>query len=578
MISDLAPFGIVETTLDGRFVSVNDAFVSLLAYPSREQLLMQEASSVYRSPEHRRKIIETLRTSGRVEDKELQLLRADGTPIWTRISSHLITENNRQLVQTYVLPIDDLKEASERYAEIVESIRAVTWRADRETLRFTEVSAEAERLLGFPLARWYEEGFWESRIHPDDREWAVAFCRATTAANRSHQFEYRMIAADGHIVWVRDMVRVSGTELSGVLADITMEKAADERLRASEERYRSVVHGAREIIYTLTPDGMLTSLNPAFEAITGWKAADWIGRDALALVHPDDQERLQQRLRDRASDPSLRRFEMRVRAADGSYRTIEAWGAGRRDRNGTIVERFGFASDITAQRALETTIERLEQTTRLAALDRIAATMAHEFRNVLSAAATARDILLRDSQNVQNAVRILANCVRRGQSITDDVLRFTRPADVDRRRVDATALLRDVAEETDALLHGITLNVAEPPASLTIEGDAALLQQALLNIVLNARDATPRGGRIDLGAAVSDDDPHRLHIWIRDEGAGIAAEVMPRIFEPMFTTKSKGTGLGLPVTRQIVATHGGSIYAESEPGHGATFHILLPLA
>ncbi|HYO76166.1 MAG TPA: PAS domain S-box protein, partial [Thermoanaerobaculia bacterium] len=548
-----------------------DAFVTLLAYPSREELLMQQASTVYRSPEHRRKIMDALRACGRVEDKELQLLRADGTPIWTRISSHLITENDRQLVQTYVMPIDDFKEATERYAEIVETIRAVSWRADRETLRFTEVAPEAERLLGFPLERWYEEGFWESRIHPDDREWAVAFCRATAAANRSHQFEYRMIAADGHVVWVRDMVRVSGTELSGVLADITIEKAADERLRASEERFRSLVAGAREIIYTLTPDGILTSLNPAFEAVTGWTAADWTGRHALALVHPEDQEPLRQRLRDRVDDSSMRQFEVRVRAADGTYRTIEVWGAGRRDRNGVVVERFGFANDITELRALERTIEQLEQATRLAALDRIAATMAHEFRNVLSAAGTARDILLRDAsaQNVHNATRILTTCLRRGQSITDDVLRFTRPGEVDRRRVDAATLLRDVAGETNALLYAIALHVIEPPPSLTVEGDPTLLQQALLNIVVNARDATPRGGRIEVGAAVSD-DPRRLHIWVRDEGPGIDPDVMPRIFEPMFTTKSKGTGLGLAVTRPSVAMNGGTIDAESEQGHGAT--------
>lgn len=572
MNHELAPFGIVETTVDGRFVAANQTFIDMLAYPSREALLEREVVSIYRRPEDRRHVVETLRETGALEDRELQLVRADGRPVWTRISAHIVDGT----IQSYVLPIDELKETQERYAEIVESIGAATWRADRATLCFTEVADEVERLLGFPKERWYEQGFWESRIHPDDRQWAVEFCRSATAANRSHQFEYRMIAADGRVVWVRDMVRVHNGEISGVLIDITAEKATDERVRASEERYRNVVDGARDIIYTVTPHAVLTSLNPAFEAITGWKASEWIGRSALMLVHPEDRVRIERQLRD--GDTSTRQFEVRVRASDGSYLTFEVWGAVRHDRDGQVAERFGFAHDLTQQRLLEDELAHLEQSARVAALDRIAATMAHEFRNVLMAVAAARDILRRSTsaEVVKNATKILSTCMRRGQAITDDVLRFTRPGVLDRQVMTAGGLLHEVATEAEALLRGFTLRVVAPKEAVTIHGDPRLLQQALLNLILNARDVTPRDGTIELGAERVE-DARSLHLWVRDEGAGIAPEVLPRIFEPLFTTKNKGTGLGLAVTQQIVEMHQGTIFARPEAGAGTTFHIVLPL-
>lgn len=572
MNPDLAPFGIVETTPDGRFLQANQAFLEMLAFPSRDALFRRVAASVYRRAEDRRKIMEALQRDGRVEDEELQLVRADGRPVWTRISAHLVDGN----IQTYVLPIDEFRETQQRYSEIVESIGAVTWRAERETLRFLEVSDEAERLLGFPREKWFEEGFWESRIHPDDREWAVEFCKSATAANRSHQFEYRMIAADGRVLWVRDMVRVHNGEMSGVLVDISVEKAVGERIRASEERYRSVVDGAHAVIYTTTPDAILTSLNPAFETITGWKAAEWIGRSVLLLLHPDDRESQEYLGRDDVADP--RELEVRVRAANGTYMPFAIWGSVRRGPDGKIVERFGFGRDLTQQRQLEADLAQFEQVARVTAVDRIAATMAHEFRNVLMGIGAARDILRRagSPEIARNAVAILSTCMRRGQAITDDVLRFTHPGELDRTPVDATALLRDVAAEAEALMRGCTLHVIEPGEPLSIDGDTRLLHQALLNLILNAHDVTPSGGTIEL-AATRADDGRSLHVWVRDEGPGIPPDILPRIFEPLFTTKAKGTGLGLPVAHQIVQMHRGTLYARSEPGEGTTFHMVVPL-
>jgi two-component system cell cycle sensor histidine kinase/response regulator CckA len=573
MNTELAPIGMVETTLDGRFLAANHAFVEMLAYPSREALLEQPATAVYRSAEDRRTIVDALRRHGVVEEEELQLMRADGRAVWTRISAHLVEGR----IHGYILPIDEWKETRERYAEIVDTIGAVSWRADRTTLRFTEVSDEAERLLGFPLERWFAEGFWESRIHPDDREWAVAFCKSATAANRSHQFEYRMLAEDGRVIRVRDMVRVhDDAEISGVLLDITVERVAEERIRASEERYRSVVDGARDIIYTVTPDAMLTSANPAFETITGWKAADWIGRNVLLLLHPDDRARVEQQLAEHGDE--LREFEVRMRMADGTYRMFEVWRAARFTADGRVAERFGFARDVSQQRMLESEIQQFEQTMRVVALDRIAATMAHEFRNVLMAVAAARDILRRSASGdvVKSATSILTSCMRRGQAITDDALRFTRPGRLDGGPISANTLLHDVAIEAEALLRGADLQVLEPTEPVTIDGDARLLQQALLNLILNAREVSPKGGTIQL-AAQRAEDARSLHIWVRDEGPGIPPDVLPRIFEPLFTTKHNGTGLGLAVTKQIVAMHKGTISAKSVPGAGAEFHIVLPL-
>ena len=163
--------------------------------------------------------------------------------------------------------------AEERYCELLDSVHAIVWRGDARTFQFTYVSREAEVLLGHPPERWLEPNFWQNHIHPDDREAAISFCKKATEEKRSHEFEYRMMAADGRVVWFRDVVRViveegSPKELFGVMIDISERRQAEALLEGQKDLLEMIAMGTRleQVLDGLTrfvearSEGMLCSI------------------------------------------------------------------------------------------------------------------------------------------------------------------------------------------------------------------------------------------------------------------------------------------------------------------------------
>jgi nitrogen-specific signal transduction histidine kinase/CheY-like chemotaxis protein len=244
-------------------------------------------------------------------------------------------------------------------------------------------------------------------------------------------------------------------------------------------------------------------------------------------------------------------------------------------------------TDLSERRKLEA---RLEQANRLSSLGRLAATVAHEFNNVLMGIAPFVEVVRRapSAQKVATSLDHIANSVKRGRRITQDILRFTQPAEPVRARVEVESWVHAVAMEARSLLSPI-FDIEVDVQPLSVEGDANQLHQIFMNLLLNARDAMPGGGtiriaarrephdaRFSFGAPV---DPDRyVHFIISDTGCGMSEETLRHALEPLFTTKKSGTGLGLAVTHQVVLRHGGEIFIESAVGEGTTFHIFLPLA
>ena len=183
------------------------------------------------------------------------------------------------------------QEADVRYQMLVESVGAIVWQGNPATLQFTFVSREAEHILGYPIARWTSEPtFWADHIHADDREWAVAFCERATERRAPHTFEYRMIAADGRVIWLRDIVRVvtvaGKEELAGVMVDITRAKEVDERLRIQDRAISAIAEGVL-IVDAAQSDFPIVYVNRAFELLTGYSSAEVMGRNCRFLQGPD---------------------------------------------------------------------------------------------------------------------------------------------------------------------------------------------------------------------------------------------------------------------------------------------------
>ena len=501
--------------------------------------------------------------------------------------------------------------------------------------------------------------------------------------------------------------------LANTLAEAIEREEATSALVKSEQRYRSVVEGASEIIFDVDRDGIICSLNRAFESITGYLREDFIGRPFRELfADGDDAERAAAMLQQLVETRQRVQWETSAHRADGTRVVLEI-NSVPKELNGQVVSMHGFARDVTeARRAeqerqqltanlqllLESTAEgifaidvdgrcqlvnraaartlqrgedqllgrdmhelthgiathsrrdcpllgvaktattivvadetfqradgspfpveysaaplidqgrtvgvvvtftditerrkleaKLEQANRLSSLGRLAATVAHEFNNVLMGIAPFVEVIRRTTarDRIEASLGQIALSVARGKRITSEILRFTQPAEPVRAAVDVAEWLRALATEARTVLSAtITLDVASQEG-IAIHADANQIHQTLMNLIVNARDAMPGGGTLTIRAVRERQDaqfpfgriehPERfVRVSVNDTGTGMTAETRRHIFEPLFTTKKSGTGLGLPLAHQIVARHGGDIYVESTIGHGTTFHLFLP--
>ncbi len=258
-------------------------------------------------------------------------------------------------------------EALDRLAQIAAVVDAILWEAEAATLRFTYVSERAETILGYPLHRWLQEpDFWPRILHPEDRERTLALCRAATDAGRDHVLEYRVLAADGRVVWLRDLVRVvSGPDsrpalLRGAMVDVTERKAAEAALQASEARFRALVQRASDMVLVLDAAGRLRYVSPSVTRLLGHDAADVLGADAFGFVHPEDRERVRASFAGVVGEPGGHPpTEFRVRHADGSWHWLEATATNLLDDPHVrgVVENL---RDITERKLAEKTLRESE--------------------------------------------------------------------------------------------------------------------------------------------------------------------------------------------------------------------------
>ena len=247
----------------------------------------------------------------------------------------------------------------------------------------------------------------------------------------------------------------------------------------------------------------------------------------------------------------------------------------------------------TEQRARRTLEEQLEKTNRVASLGRLAATIAHEFNNVLMGISPFVELLKRSDVAFERrliALDHMTKSIQRGRRITEEILLFTNPPEPLFEPVQLWQWAQSIAHEMRPLLGAqYTFIVDANDRKLRAVADIGQLHQVISNLVINARDAMPEGGRITLRicreAADSRFDfgvvpqiEHFAHLIVQDEGHGMSAETRRQVFEPLFTTKRHGTGLGLAIAHKVIRRHAGLIFVESEPGKGTSFHVFLPLA
>jgi PAS domain S-box-containing protein len=349
-----------------------------------------------------------------------------------------------------------------------------------------------------------------------------------------------------------------------------------EALERREEHYRSLIEHSLDLISILNLDGTIRYASPSHERLLGYPAGELVGRNALSFVHADDSARVQSAL---VNGNNGRAVECRVYHRDGSLRVLESFS---RDLshvagvNGMVVN----SRDITERKRLE---EQLHHSQRLEAVGRLAGGVAHDFNNLLMVI-TGYSHMLLDAMHPSDPARLdleqVVKASERATDLTRQLLAFSRRQGVRASLVDLNALVREMDRMLRRVLgEEIELCVNLDPQLKAVSADAGQIEQVILNMAVNARDAMPGGGNLTLetrNAATPARDC--VTLTVRDTGIGMDAPVLSRIFEPFFTTKEHGTGLGLATSYGIIKENGGDLRVESAPGKGTTFRIELPVA
>ena len=377
------------------------------------------------------------------------------------------------------------------------------------------------------------------------------------------------------------------------------ERAARDLAEAHRATLATVVERINDAIIGLTPAGIVTAWNGGAERLFGYAAAEILGQPVAILTDQaglDEQTGVLDRVRQ--GEPKLQ-YETRRRRKDGTPVDVALTITPIEDTAGQVIGVSAVARDITAakeaaerQRSLQ---ERTNQAQRMESLGRLAGGVAHDFNNILAIVANYTDFAIdetADRPGVQADLIQVRTAVDRATNLTRQLLTFTRGDAIQPQDVDLNGALAEVRAMLERTIgEHITLLAVPSPRPPTVHADPGQIQQILLNLAINARDAMPEGGTIVLEANTAAIDGNELNmqpplaagtyarLLVSDTGEGMSPEVATRIFEPFYTTKphGKGTGLGLATVYGIVTEAGGSINVYSEPGIGTTFRIYLPL-
>ncbi len=483
-----------------------------------------------------------------------------------------------------------LRESEERFRQLAEHINDVFWVSSPDKTRLEYVSPAYEKIWGRSVGSLHDDpSTWTDAILAEDRARIVE--AAARQADAPYDVNYRIRRPDGSIRWIHDRAFPVRNEAGKVMRLVGVAEDVTDR-RMAEERFRVLGEEMTDVVIVIAPDGRVMFASPSVQWLTGYTAHDLTGRNALDLIHPEDVDSVQRLLQELTAQPEkTRRAEYRLVREDGTIRDVESVGRNLRDHpavRGIVVT----TRDITERLVLE---RRLRQVQKMEAVGRLAGGIAHDFNNILTVIRSEAELLLLEHEDAPIAtdLEVIRTAADRAATLTSQLLAFSREQVLRPRTVKLAEVVRDVSPMADRVV-GERIRVrydldrdVEP-----VHVDPDQLQQVVLNLVLNARDAMPGGGTLTLSTNLEELAPEDLTelpgltpgryavLRVADTGVGISQETTSRIFDPFFTTKptGKGTGLGLAMAYGFMKQSGGGIHVETRLGEGSTFSLRFPLS
>jgi PAS domain S-box-containing protein len=506
-------------------------------------------------------------------------------------------QNDYSLLNTRLKSSESALIAStQKLMEFADSLPQMLYEID-VTGRFMFANTKALAALGFTIEDVENGVNAFDRVAPEDRARAHANMLKVLMGETFEAEEYALLKKDGTrlpvIIHSRLLTRNGAVfGIRGLAIDITDRKQAEIILRESEDKYRGLFEESRDVIFVSTPGDRFTDINPA-----GVRLFRYPSKEALLAANIAKDIHCSQSDRDEfhrilKRDGYVKDYELEMKTKDGEKLDILITSTALYDENGDIKEIRGIIRDVTEYKLLEA---QLRQAQKMEAVGQLAGGISHDFNNILTTIIGYADLLkghLNKSETSTRYLDELLASVERAASLTRGLLAFSRkqtlkvsPMDLnDTVRVADNLLTRLIGEDIE-----IKTKLVDRP--LMVMADGQQIEQVLMNIATNARDAMPDGGTLSIETDMAELDANTSEqyglelngmyavIAITDTGTGMDEQIAEKIFDPFFTTKEvgKGTGLGLAMVYGIIKQHDGYIKVTSRPGHGTTFRILIPL-
>jgi PAS domain S-box-containing protein len=541
--------------------------------------------------------IRRLHQGEELNTEEWELTRSDGTLRQVLITTRLLDRHSTSPRTLSVVQDITERKAAERKAREIEAILRAAF--DNFPFDFWIMDQQGRHVLQNPVSA----SKWGKLVHTPPEEWPVTQeVRDRWHANNQKALNGEVVLGEvtyehnGEVNCYYNILApiwVEGKQQGyfGVNLDISDRRQMEDALRHSEKRFRRLVETARDIIFTLSPDGTVLTLNDALAGSTGWVAAEWLGRhfaDALLEEFKSEAYKYFERA---MQGEHLPLFELPIKTKRGGVVMLEVTLTPLVE-NGQVMTLLGIGRDVTDRKRMEGDLRQLQ---KMESVGQLAAGVAHDFNNILTIVQGNASLLLANlpDPGQANLLEQILDASQRAANLTRQLLAFSRKQVLQKRSVNLNEVTSQMTQMLDRILgEDVVLEFHYDTALPPVKADVSMIEQVIMNFAVNARDAMPRGGllRISTETVVIDEQETRIRpqasvgrfvcVSVEDNGSGITKENLPLIFEPFFTTKEfgKGTGLGLATVYGIIRQHQGWVEVDSTVGKGTVFRVYLPVA
>jgi PAS domain S-box-containing protein len=498
-----------------------------------------------------------------------------------------------------------LRKSEERFELMARATNDAVWDWDFATNRMWW-NVGVRSFLGYPPDTVGTDfNWWQEHVHPEDRERMISCVRAVIdGGGRFWLDEYRFLCADGSYACVFDRGYVLQDDhgkpirMIGAMMDITDRKRAEEALRETNETLRTLIQAAPLGIAVMDRQEKVRIWNPAAERIFGWRSHETLGRVIPEMAAPGRQNEFPNLVWRVLQGEHLSGIEFTTTRKGGSPVELSVSMAPLRDAQGSISGAMAVISDISERKVAEgqrTQLEdQLRQSQKMEAVGRLAGGVAHDFNNLLTAISGYAELLqtrFEPGDSLRGYVDEILKSSSRATQLTRQMLAFSRRQVLQPKVLDLNGVVQNMESLLRRLIgEDIDLRTSTGPNLGAVRADQGQIEQVIMNLAVNARDAMPKGGMLTIETrnVVLDEKYNDRHgrmrsgphvmLSVSDSGSGMDAETQSHLFEPFFTTKDKdkGTGLGLATVYGIVKQSGGDVWVYSEPGRGSSFKIYLP--